>query len=127
VKKDICFTIAFLLGSLISAYNTEAQKDAWVENFFIANQAYKENRFQDAIDGYKQIIDSGHKNGHLYYNLGNAYFRMNELGKAILCYERARLLIPRDADLNFNLRYAGDQVQDAVPRDQGFMSITFVI
>ena len=125
MKKYICLTIVILLGGLISAYNTEAQKDTWVENFFVANQAYKENRFQDAVDGYKQIIESGHKNGHLYYNLGNAYFRMNELGRAILYYERAQFLIPRDVDLNFNLRYAGDQTQDAVPKAQGFMSITF--
>jgi hypothetical protein len=44
---------------------------------------------------------------------------------AILNYERANLLIPRDADLNFNLRYARDQLQDIIPEAEGFFSITF--
>jgi len=125
VKRFVCLVIIILSGGFIFVDRAEAQNDAWAEGFFKANQAYKENRFQEAVDGYKQLAESGHKNGHLCYNLGNAYFRLNELGRAILYYERARLLIPRDADLNFNLRHAGDRIQDAVPRPQAFLSMTF--
>ncbi|MFC1814655.1 tetratricopeptide repeat protein [Thermodesulfobacteriota bacterium] len=114
--------VAFVCISLVS---TEAQTDGREELFFGSNQAYREGRYQDAIDGYHQLVKSGHKNGHLYYNLGNAYFRLNRLGRAILNYERARRFIPRDADLNFNLGHARDQIRDAVPTSQGLVSMTF--
>jgi len=95
------------------------------EIYFEANRAYKEDRYQEAIDGYLDLIGNGYVNGHLYYNLGNAYFRAGQLGRAILNYKRAQLLIPRDADLNFNLRYALDRSQDAVSADQNFLMQAF--
>jgi len=84
------------------------------EIFFEANQAYRDGRFQDAAEGYLRLIENGFENGHVYYNLGNACFRLGDLGRAILFYERARLFIPRDADLNFNLSYARDKTLDAI-------------
>jgi tetratricopeptide (TPR) repeat protein len=114
-----------LLALLLVAGSIGAENPQWEELFFRANEAYQEARFQEAVDGYSQLIRSGHESGHLFYNLGNAYFRLNELGWAILNYERARLLIPRDADLNFNVRYARDQMQDAVAETQGLMNTTF--
>lgn len=93
--------------------------------FFKANQAYGEGRFKEAISGYHRIIESGQSNGHLYYNLANAYFREKDLGRAILFYERARLFIPRDGDLNFNLRYALDRSRDALAESQDFLGQTF--
>jgi tetratricopeptide (TPR) repeat protein len=95
------------------------------ELLFEANQAYKDGRFQDAVGGYLQLIENGTENGHIYYNLGNAYFRLGDLGRAILYYERAHLLIPRDADLNFNLSYALDQTRDAIPASQSFINQSF--
>jgi tetratricopeptide (TPR) repeat protein len=97
----------------------------WEEAFFRANQAYKEGKFQDAAKGYGKLLDAGHKSGDLYYNLGNAELRRGELGRAILAYERARILMPRDADLNFNLRYALDQRQDAVQENKGMLATAF--
>lgn len=114
-----------LLALLLVADRIGAENQQWEALFFSANEAYKEGGFQEAVDGYSQLIQSGHESGHLFYNLGNAYFRLNELGWAILNYERARLLMPRDADLNFNLRYARDQMQDAVAESQGLMNTTF--
>lgn len=87
---------------------------SFVEQFFEANQAYKNDQFQQAIDGYTRLIENGYDNGHVFYNLGNAYFRLGDLGHTILSFERARLLIPRDGDLSFNLSHARNQVQDAV-------------
>lgn len=101
------------------------QTSGWEETFFKANMAYRQGRFQEAADGYTQLIRAGCKNGHMYYNLGNAYFRMDHPGNAILNYERARTLIPRDADLNFNLRYARDRIQNAIEEPQGFLEMAF--
>ncbi|MBW2568985.1 MAG: hypothetical protein JRD93_05695 [Deltaproteobacteria bacterium] len=90
------------------------------ELFFEANQACKNEQFQEAADKYLVLIENGIENGHIYYNLGNAYFRLGALGKAILSYERARLWLPRDSDLAFNLSYAKDQTQDALTDSQNF-------
>ncbi|RLC02755.1 MAG: hypothetical protein DRH90_13045 [Deltaproteobacteria bacterium] len=86
---------------------------SFVEQFFEANQAYKNDQFQHAADGYIRLIENGHGNGQVYYNLGNTYFRLGDLGRAILFYERASLLMPRDDDLSFNLSHARNQAQDA--------------
>ena len=113
--------IAFSSGRTYPGAETRARE----ELFFKANQAYREGRFQEAIDGYTRLVQDGQGNGHLYYNLGNAYFRQNDLGKAILFYERAYRLMPRDADLRFNLGYALDQTRDAIPKNQSFIRMTF--
>jgi len=117
--------VGILLGLLLLPVGTEAKAGGLDELFFEANNAYKEGRFQEAIEGYSQIVASGQGNGHVYYNLGNAHFRLNHLGQAILNFERARLLIPRDADLNFNLAYARDQTQDALAEPKSFIRATF--
>ena len=113
------------IGFLTTAAGLAAETPPWEELFVKANQAYPAGRFQEAVDGYRQLVQSGGGNGHLYYNLGNAYLRLNDLGRAILNYERAHLLIPRDADLDFNLRFARDQVKDAVAPSQGVIDRTF--
>jgi len=106
-----------IIGALVFVcFLTMAQAETGtssVEQFFEANQAYKNDRFQQAIDGYIHLIENGHENGHVYYNLGNAYFRLGDTGRAILAFERARLLMPRDGDLSFNLSHARNQTRDA--------------
>ena len=91
------------------------------EIFIRANQAFKQGHYQEAIDGYRQLIDLGYENGNLNYNLGNAYLRLDQLGRAILHYERVRVFMPRDADLKFNLNYALDQTLDALPQSKSFI------
>ncbi len=77
-----------------------------------ANQLYNQNQFQEAAEIYEQVIAEGMENGHLYYNLGNAYFRMGKLAKAILNYVKAQKLLPRDEDVEANLEYAVRQTVD---------------
>ncbi len=63
--------------------------------------------YQRSARRYERIIDEGGiENGRLYYNLGNAYFRMNDIGRAILNYRKAEQYIAGDANLRQNLRYA---------------------
>ncbi|MCP4574908.1 MAG: hypothetical protein GY846_01285 [Deltaproteobacteria bacterium] len=107
-----------------SAFGQDHQ-GAWEEIFYQANQAYREGNFQEAVKGYRQLIRTGHDVPRIQYNLGNGYFRMNQLGRAILAYERAHVAMPRDADLNFNLAHARDRVVDAIPPSRGFFSMAF--
>jgi tetratricopeptide (TPR) repeat protein len=120
ISLSLGWPVIQLFGSTV----TTPEKD-WEEIFFKANQAYKEERYQEAEKGYQKLLNAGHKGGHLYYNLGNAHLRQGELGRAILSYERARILMPRDADLLFNLRYALDQRQDAVPEEKSLVATAF--
>ena len=74
--------------------------------FYHANALYKDGQYAAAAKEYEEIEQSGLASGNLYFNLGNAYFKTGEKGRAILNYERARRLIPGDPDLSANIAYA---------------------
>jgi len=68
---------------------------------------------------YERIIrDGGIYNGKIFYNLGNVYFRMNDLGRAILNYRRAELYLPDDTNLKQNLGYAREKRRDQIEEKQ---------
>ncbi|MBI9076066.1 MAG: hypothetical protein JEZ02_11705 [Desulfatibacillum sp.] len=91
--------------------------------FYAANQAYKEGRYQEAADQYRKLIAKAPVGGSVYFNLGNAYLKMDQVGLAILNYEKAKILLPRDPDLNFNLGFAIDKRLDQVePSNGAFLS-----
>jgi tetratricopeptide (TPR) repeat protein len=71
--------------------------------FIKANNQYDSGNFEAAAALYEQISDSGFVATDLYFNLGNTYFKMNSIAKAILNYERALLLSPQNDDAKFNL------------------------
>lgn len=70
-----------------------------------ANQLYEKKEYLKAAENY-EFIASRVCNGNVYYNLGNTYFKLGQRGKAILDYERAKRLMPRDKDIRRNLRFA---------------------
>jgi tetratricopeptide (TPR) repeat protein len=78
----------------------------------IANGHYQNNRFNEAAKIYEQIINQGYDLGDIQYNLGNAFYRQESLGKAILHFERAALRNPEDADIQHNLALCRHQVQN---------------
>jgi tetratricopeptide (TPR) repeat protein len=77
------------------------------EIFKLANRAYEQGDYQKAAGLYRQVLGEGYESGNLYYNLGNCYYKLKQKGRAILYYEKARRLIPGDADLQTNLAYVG--------------------
>ena len=93
-----CFAI-----SNVAAFPENAEFDSLFEK---ANTLYGEGKFDEAIIEYQKIISYGFESGSLYYNMGNCYFKKGNLGRALLCYEKARLLIPEDSDLRSNYEYA---------------------
>ena len=92
--------------------NADAQmsKEEAISNFVQGNLSYKEGDFARSIEMYEGIIKAGKASGNLYYNLANAYYRHGDLGKAILNYERAKRVLPRDGDINFNYKYVLSKV-----------------
>ena len=68
---------------------------------------------------YERIVqEGGIHNGKLFYNIGNAYFRAGDIGRAILNYRRAQLYIPDDANVAQNLSYARSSRADAFQEKQ---------
>ncbi len=78
-----------------------------VEGLMIqGNIHYEKGEFEHAISSYEKVIATDMVSTALYYNLGCAYFSEKEYGKAILQFEKARQLSPRDEDVLHNLQYA---------------------
>jgi len=76
-----------------------------------ANQEYNAGRFSEAANLYETALATGERNAALFYNLGNARFRLGELGRAILQYERALALEPQHPEAAANLRLAQDKAR----------------
>ena len=79
-----------------------------------ANRFYQKGDYQKAAEIYGQLIASGYENGNLYYNLGNTCYKLGQKGMAIFYYEKAKRLIPGDADLKANLAYVRDKTGESV-------------
>ncbi|WP_212637675.1 BatD family protein [Desulfocicer vacuolatum] len=77
-----------------------------------AVSAYEAGRFEDSAGLFVQLASRGINNGKLYYNAGNAFLKAGDTGRAILWYERAKMQMPHDPDLRFNLAHAGTFVKD---------------
>lgn len=71
-----------------------------------ANGAYEQGDYAAAIGNYRKLIDKGAASGKVHFNLGNAYLRHGELGRAIAHFRRGRNLLPRDEDIRANLTFA---------------------
>lgn len=81
-----------------------------------ANQAYKNENYRQAITLYDSVLNSGFHSAELYYNLGNAHFKRNELAPAILYYERAKKLKPFSERINHNLEFARQMQKDEIEK-----------
>lgn len=79
-----------------------------------ADQAYDQGSFADASQIYESIHQRDHANGHVYFNLGNAYFRQGDLGRSVAAYLAARHYLPRDPDVAANLDYVLSRIPDRV-------------
>ena len=84
------------------------------QQFQAGNQFYSQGHFKEAIDEYLQITRANFVNEIVYYNLGNAFFKDNQLGNAILYYEKARKLSPGDREISENLNLARARMVDKV-------------
>jgi tetratricopeptide (TPR) repeat protein len=92
-----------ILWSFVAA-STFAQTD-----FDKANQEYAQGHFPEAISGYEALVRAGQWNANLFYDLGNAYFRVGDFGRAILNYERALALERHHPEATANLQIARDE------------------
>lgn len=104
MRVRIFLLLLFLTGASIAAAQTTTQ-------FVKANQEYAAGDFDAAARDYEELVRSGQDAPNLFYNLGNAYFRKKDFGRAVLNYERALALDPRHPEAQANLRIARDEAR----------------
>lgn len=91
-----------------------------------ANTLYDKQLYDSALTYYNQLIDKGIPDAALYYNAGNSYFKRNQIGRAIVCYERALLLNPSDEDIRFNLELARSRITDKIDAIPGMFLLLWI-
>jgi tetratricopeptide (TPR) repeat protein len=105
-----------ILILLFSAFCSSAKEDLLQK----AEKAYDEKKYGQAIEAYEKLLDEGYTSYELYYNLGNAYYRNQQLGRAIYNYELARKLEPNDDDVRINLAIAAGKTIDKIDSKENF-------
>ena len=105
-------TWIILLAGLIAPVWSLA--DPLEELYTQANTAFQNNSFDQAIALYDSILTQGYESAEVYYNLGNAHYKTNQVAPAIYNYERALKLNPGHADARFNLKMANLRVIDNI-------------
>ena len=119
-KHPAGYSFVWLLLAMVCFGGTSAM--AMTKNN--ADTEYQKGNYQQAIRDYEDILKNG-ESAEIYFNLGNAYYRTDNITKAVLNYERARLLSPGDDDINFNLQFARSKTIDKITPQSEMFFITW--
>lgn len=104
----ICVMVSFI-G--VSAANTAEQADS----------AYAKEDYRSAIRLYTTTIEKNGPSAQIYYNLGNAYYRVSDISKAVLCYQRALNIDPSYSEARTNLKFVKSRIADLPEDDSSFL------
>ncbi|MCD6161872.1 MAG: tetratricopeptide repeat protein [candidate division Zixibacteria bacterium] len=108
--------ICILMLPVSSASGSD--QDIWEQ----ANNAYDQNNFKEALDGYLLLLEHGNRSPSVYYNLGSAYFKNNQVGMAIAAYRLCLKLDPSFTKAQENLEYVRRYTVDKVEKPpKGFL------
>ena len=115
---------AVVAGSVAAEADSSAVQGLSAATKAEADSAYAQAHYQLAVKLYEELLKQG-VSTELYYNLGNAYYRMDEMPRAVLNYERALLLSPGDADVRFNLQMARSKTIDKITPESEMFFVTW--
>lgn len=102
--------ILFIFGTVLNGISQNSMDSVLAK----AASQYNEGYFHESIKSYNQVLESGFESAEIYYNQGNAYFKINDLPSAILFYEKAKKLKPNDEDILYNLNVANSRIVDKI-------------
>lgn len=117
--KKISVIILILLAAIQGISAQSATKSD-------ADKAYQESQYAEAAKIYETLLDEHGESVEIYYNLGNCYYKQKNVAKAVLCYERALLLDPGNADIRFNLDMAKSKAVDKITPVSEVFILTWV-
>jgi len=109
-----CRYLAIVILSFVFRVPAVGQSAAAETHLGRADQLYLSGDYSGAREEYLKIINSGYESAALYYNAGNSCYKLGQIPSAILFYERALLISPRDEDIRFNLNLANQLVIDKI-------------
>lgn len=109
-NKHIVLIILVFFLLIKTGYCQESRDD----KFNSGIEFYKSGNYQESLRTWTELYNAGYRSAYLNYNIGNAYFKLNNVPGAILFYERARLLKPADEDIQYNLEIARTLITDKI-------------
>ncbi len=117
MKKIVLFFLIQCIGLTVYAQESVIKE---------ADAAYQTENYAKAIELYEKVLKENGESADIYYNLGNAYYKMGKVAPAILNYERSLVLEPGDSDARFNLQIAKQKTVDKIePIGEFFLSRWF--
>ena len=105
---------------LLASISTTMAQPTSTERWEMGNKAYMDGAYDKAVEEYNAILEGGEYSMELYYNLANANFKMDNIGKAILYYNKALRIAPSQEDVQHNLAIAEAQTKDRVGEETTF-------
>ncbi|TVZ26229.1 SH3 domain-containing protein [Gillisia sp. Hel_I_86] len=103
--KRILFLLLLICAPMVAQNNALFQK---------ANNAYNTGNYPEAISLYTEVLENGEESAELYFNLGNAHYKLNHIAESVYNYEKALLLDPADKTIQNNLEFANNMVIDDI-------------
>ena len=117
MRRKILYTILAVVSFAVSVRGADPTS---AERWSSGNAAYSAGNYDEAIAEYQAIVDGGEYSLELYYNLANAHFKAENIGKAILYYNKALRLDPSQEDVLHNLAIAEAKTKDRVGEETAF-------
>jgi len=107
-KKRYILVLLFIFSAFMVAVPQDTGKD----KFYQGVTYFTAGSYKEALQVWTEIYTTGYRSANLDYNIGNAYFKLNNIPSAILFYERAYLLKPADENINYNLQISKTLIVD---------------
>lgn len=104
--KPLLYTLVVLFGMFASAQNESLFEEG--------NTLYSNGKYYEAIEKYEAVLNSGYHSAEVYFNLGNAHYKLNRIAPSIFYYEKALQLAPNDEEILNNLSFAQNMTIDAI-------------
>jgi len=104
--KHLIYIVLLLMSNSLVAQNNTL--------FDQGNTLYNDANYIEAINKYEAILDNGKHSSELYFNLGNAHYKLNHIAPSIYYYEKALRLSPHDKDIQNNIAFARNMTIDAI-------------
>lgn len=102
MRKVLLLGVMFFISTVVFAND-------YTQSLKQANEALSSQNYDNAIGLYHDILSDGYESSSLLYNLGLAYFRKEDYGRAVLYWERTLQLAPNDQDTKHNLKLVRTQ------------------
>ncbi len=109
IQKHILFFLLLVFSVPVLAVNPDSL-------MVRANRAYDHQQYDSAVNLYQQVLKMGLVSPKLYFNLGDAYFRLKDMPSAILYFEKAKKLDPNNEDIRYNLNLANSMIPDKIEK-----------